>query len=1077
MNKYTLIRFQVCAIFALSLAFQSNVSAQQQSETNQEAMLNWNNGDSLSGQLQGGDQRHTNWISKHFGSPIQISNRALGSITFPNSTLSVEKENNRGSQYMVRMKNGDRLRGQITLVNDQLVSLSGNDFGTIKLNRKEVESIQNLDSTPLLDIDLADLSQWKSINRTIKRWRKSEIGGLVSSTPNSSIYNERTIPDYARIEFELSSTSKLDFAIGLGVPKDIDALGALPRIVSWDDTVVFTDGEGNLESLVESTQGPLKKLKLTLIWDRKKQRIIVLNKFGKLLCNSPCQASSRKNTQGVFFLNKSNDLTIESLSVSGATVANTRQQIGVQRTDGKILPGTVVSFDGKEWTLEDQGSTQSIATGDFQGASLTLPLGEEDAEEENQTEDTLAAVFYRNGSAVTGTIVSMARNHIQLHVTYSRDPIQCNLNGVSIMQFPATAGNAKSDFTHRVKFSDTTLRGKAVPGTNKDGDAIRWLCVGANNPSKIVAADSIISQRSGLSKRLSLANKGSNKLETDMIHFRNRDLLPCEIIAIDKKGIHFNSFSEKSFVSHAQVAAVELRGAPSRTEISNLDKDWTFSNEKEVAVGRTPEGIEFKGAGRLGFGHRSLMSARHLQFDVSWKPESRFELSLFPLVKNAGQPSQQPVVTCFVSGKSIALDNGVSISNLASRKVRVAVQVVAGELIVSLNGRKVHATAQRDLDGKGCSFLVRSVTEKSAVAFQDFSRVDLPGSIASYDPSKKLRALTIPRLQKQNPPKQILCGRNGDLLRGHLRSCSANTIKFQSNLDDFTFNRKLVGAIVWLHPETLEDSQDQPKKIEGAKGDKESSVAITSDPAEVIPGEEKEASGQRKQVQLVLNDGPRISMELKAWHGQIMEGISSELGMCKISINRIQEFRTGKFALESRNGLYSDWVAVSAKSVQLEDCPVGPAPDGKAPSAHSALIGKTVDDIELNLVDGKKIPLSQLQGKVVVLDFWATWCAPCVKSLPGVNKVAEKLGSDKVVLIAVNQGETVEQINSFMKRRDWKFKAASDPSSSIGSKFGVSNIPQTVVIDPEGKIVAVHVGSSPDLLGKLTEEIQASLEK
>lgn len=130
----------------------------------------------------------------------------------------------------------------------------------------------------------------------------------------------------------------------------------------------------------------------------------------------------------------------------------------------------------------------------------------------------------------------------------------------------------------------------------------------------------------------------------------------------------------------------------------------------------------------------------------------------------------------------------------------------------------------------------------------------------------------------------------------------------------------------------------------------------------------------------------------------------------------------------------------------------------EAEESQHPLTGIPAPDFTTTLLDGNAIQLSKLRGKVVVLDFWATWCGPCVQAMPVVNEVAQSMANSGVVVYAVNVGEQADEINDFIKKVKITVPVVLDPESKIAEAYQTEAIPQTILIGKDGRIEVVHIG-------------------
>jgi len=140
-------------------------------------------------------------------------------------------------------------------------------------------------------------------------------------------------------------------------------------------------------------------------------------------------------------------------------------------------------------------------------------------------------------------------------------------------------------------------------------------------------------------------------------------------------------------------------------------------------------------------------------------------------------------------------------------------------------------------------------------------------------------------------------------------------------------------------------------------------------------------------------------------------------------------------------------------------------------AAPGSAIGFELDSLE----GSQKIKLSDYRGKVVFVDFWASWCVPCKKSLPEFNKVYHEFKDKGFEIVAINLDENPEDAKAFLKKHSVDYTIAADSNGKIAEKFGVEAMPSSVLIDPLGVIRINHKGYRKGDADKLKKAIKILL--
>ena len=121
-------------------------------------------------------------------------------------------------------------------------------------------------------------------------------------------------------------------------------------------------------------------------------------------------------------------------------------------------------------------------------------------------------------------------------------------------------------------------------------------------------------------------------------------------------------------------------------------------------------------------------------------------------------------------------------------------------------------------------------------------------------------------------------------------------------------------------------------------------------------------------------------------------------------------------------------------------------------------LGETAPDFTATDLDGKPVKLSDLHGKVVLLDFWATWCGPCVMEMPQIRRAYEKLGKrGNFVVVGISLDDNPDKVRGFLKQRSFRWlQIVGGPAKEnpIARSYHVEGIPANFLIDRDGKVVA-----------------------
>jgi len=126
-----------------------------------------------------------------------------------------------------------------------------------------------------------------------------------------------------------------------------------------------------------------------------------------------------------------------------------------------------------------------------------------------------------------------------------------------------------------------------------------------------------------------------------------------------------------------------------------------------------------------------------------------------------------------------------------------------------------------------------------------------------------------------------------------------------------------------------------------------------------------------------------------------------------------------------------------------------------------ATVGEAAPNFELQNLDGQSISLSSLKGSPVLINFWATWCGPCVSEMPYIQEIHEEWSDKGLIVLAINLGDNASQAEQFLQDHNLSLPVLLDTNKVVAPKYGIRAIPTTFFIDKEGIVRVKIIGAFP----------------
>lgn len=1099
-----------------------------------EARLELGDGQTLAGRIEGLADGVFSWRSPWFDEAVQLDQKVVAGIRFdPGEPVVPDAD-----FIEIALLGGERLLARFVALDDHHVIVERPDTGVLEVRRDHIVSLKWNQRENLLRPG-ADAPRWRiSSSRDGAQAAEAEVDGSdVVIEPNQDLELKLTLPERIGVDFTLEGEEGLSFDLRLQAGNEttrIVSLGSELLLLRGSDFVRlgqfdadeplrlrwFWDRKLDRGMVTDETRRVLGR------WQADAERAGQVGEQGSVpvVYTSPRSPAGADATdsgdpqaaiEGMLTMNsRGRTITLSKLALfewSGTDPEPLARELldgpRVVLSDDRVVAlgdGTrALTRDGKLVLPGPEGAAdaedQSFPLTELEELWFTRADPEPEVRDEAPGANHVNLLF-KDHSTLSGRLTGIDGEELTLASPAAHEPLTIETSGLLSIEFPAAA-NADPAVLEAAGRDRLVLDSMELRG--------RWIPDAASHPQwRMPGALTALRLRDGADYEMMIsAGEEGWSNPPSLLFLKDGQIFPGEIVSIGKGGDHVEIDTEllgRLTVDGRRIHGYSLAGGRAGGERMDTTR-WKISRGN---AGQDPfrqallreRGIVVRGGGRVvingvvvhgegfeedndaanqdaeaGQGPLVLASGDRISRPV-FLPERTFGFSMILpdgaglrllLADEEGAPDATRIalvntgntVHCgFESGPQRYSCRGHHQPN--GEPMNVAVSWDDSDILLEVNGNQVARFPHQGSEhfGRFVAFENTPYTRTTGTPIQllGFKGGSSSGAAGfpAVNATAKSEILKLPRFLRNDPPRQVLVATNGDMVRGTLDGGDNEQLWLRSGSSRSRIPHERTTAVIWLTPPA--NPADRP------------------DAAPNPPAREPDHDDRRALSTIQLHSGAMLLIAVDSFGPEFVTGRVGEDGPARIPVREIALVQSGNRLQQNRTIPSADWQLVATP----DPLPVAAGQDGRV----GGLVGRAAPDFNLPLLGngdaaGGRFSLSGQRGRVVVLDFWATWCPACVRSMPEKMAAYGALDPERVTFLAINQAEPAGQVRGFLEARGWEdLLVAMDNDQSVARSFNAEGLPHSVIIGPDGTIAWVSTGFAAGGSRALVDVVNALLE-